>query len=175
MIQQMSPDYTENADERKDKLPPGIQCAPRGVLSLKCDSRPAMENRLALLKKLEASLARSHRALISLDLPAIEQSTKEQRMLSVHLSLEMRRPAVAGGVSKTKHPELSCELTNRGWKVLHAAQLQAALLKRAHRKLHVMANMLAGSDRNYAAPLAPNNGLRICASPQRSRTDPCQV
>lgn len=57
--------------------------------------------------------------------------------------------------------ELSQELRRSQWRVLHAARVQAALLQRAQRKLTVMANMLAGCERNYPSPMELRHGLPL--------------
>jgi hypothetical protein len=153
--------------ERKDKIQPEIKREQRDVLNQGCgDSQSARESRLILLQKMEASLVGSHRALAALDLAAIEQGSRDQSMLCRSFALEMRWMAAAGEADATEVPELVRKLSHSAWNVLRAARLQAALLKRAQGKLHVMANMLAGSERNYAAPLARQNKLRFALPPE---------
>jgi hypothetical protein len=166
----MAADPGENRDGRKDKISPGIKRTPREGLSRGCPtSRPAIEYRMPLLQKLEASLAASHRALVALDLAAIERGTADQRMLCHTIGLEMRRAiASAEDADAMENSKLSQEWKSRAWKVLRAGRLQAALLERARRKLRVMANMLAGSQRNYAAPLTRQTRLRF-AVPAENR------
>lgn len=134
---------------------------PRGLLSRGGrHSQSDMERRLALLQKLEASLLSSHRALLSLDLAAIEQGTRGQLTLCENLALDIRQNQNATDRGRRLHSERLQELRRSEWKVLHAARLQAALLRRAQLKLHVMANTLAGLERNYAGPEAWRNRLR---------------
>jgi hypothetical protein len=139
-----------------------------------CDSRPPIERRLALLRKLEASLVSSHRALLSLDLAAIKQGTSDQSTLSESLALEIRRSRNASDRGPIQPSELLQELKRSEWKVLCAARVQAALLKRAQLKLRVMGNMLAGLERNYAAPAVCHKRLRSTLAAE-NRAEKCQV
>jgi hypothetical protein len=123
------------------------------------DSRNALQDRLELMRQLEASLCKSHQALAALDLAGIRQGTRDQWSLCRSLGLEMRQVKAAEGRHLGDDTETSRELRRSEWKVLEAARLQAALLKRAQRKLAVIANMLAGAERNYGPPVAPRQAL----------------
>jgi len=102
--------------------------------------------RLKLLQDLEASLNGSRRALLALDLAAIEQGTREQ----VGLVLEMQRLCERTLRSETApQQEIAEEIRRSEEAVLQAARVQAALLARAQRKLRILANMLAGPSLNY--------------------------
>jgi hypothetical protein len=164
--------------EGKGKVKPEIRGDLRDALHRGCrDSRPAGECQLVLLQKLEASLIASHRALVALDFGAIELGTRDQSMLCRSLGLEMQRtsaPADADADARMVNSDFSQDLRSIAWKVLREARVQAALLKRSQGKLHVMVNMLAGSERNYAAPL-DQNGSRICAPARKTGADRCQV
>lgn len=140
--------------DRDESKNPGKRNPNRGS----ADSRSNGKNRLALLQQLEASLAHSHRALITLDLAAIQQGTRDQLTLCRNLAVEIRQSHVAEGRDATESSQLSQELRRSEWNVLQAARLQAALLKRAQRKLVVIENMLAGAERNYASRMQPMVG-----------------
>jgi hypothetical protein len=147
-------------------------------------SETSAQKRLALMEQLQASLGRSHRALVALDLGGIEQGTREQLALGRTLAVEFElaktelaksQPAktatawwAAGGpdlLGSDLPRDLFRELRRCEWQVLQAARLQAALLRRAQRKLVIMANMLAGAERNYASGLASDPP----PDPQRNR------
>jgi len=123
------------------------------------DWQSALQDRLELMRQLEASLCRSHQALAALDLAGIRQGTRDQWSLCRSLGLRIRQVKAVGSRCTGDDTETLRELRRSEWKVLEAARLQAALLKRAQRKLVVMANMLAGAERNYGSPVAPRQGL----------------
>lgn len=126
--------------------------------------------RLELMRQLQASLTKSHRAMLELDLASIRQATAEQAGLSRQLA-ELIWPgleppiikrtilerafigrAFAGErapVSTGCAPRLHAELKEIEREVRQALLLQSALLGRARHKLRVMANMLADPSRNY--------------------------
>lgn len=138
--------------------------------------------RLQLLRELEASLGGSRQALLALDLSGIEQGTRDQVVLVRELQrfsereMPMPRPAQEqtsegldasreGGTQETDARELltwSQEMAEEvrvcEEAVLQAARVQAALLARARRKLHILANMLAGPSLNYSCLFANPNG-----------------
>jgi hypothetical protein len=109
--------------------------------------------------ELEASLHRSQRALLALDLAGIERGTCEQvglvRELHVLLRGKTALPANArlgenrmpAFVAST--PELKEQLRASAKRILNLARLQAALLVRARWKLRIVANMLAGTSGTY--------------------------
>jgi len=116
---------------------------------------PADESGLALLawmEELEASLIGSYKALLALDLAAIERGTREQVGLVGKFQTARRQ---SGGPFRLPGPPgLGRELRRSGKKVLAAARLQSALLARAQTKLRVLANMLAGPSVDYGPLLA---------------------
>jgi hypothetical protein len=143
---------------------------------------------LGLMRQLEASLHRSRKALLALDLVSIERETREQVGLIVEFDT-VRQQAMtprATGIRQPKdrvpakggEPELAEELRQSANRILNAARLQAALLMRARAKLHVLANMLAGTSIDYGPLLARNSGLRVFGSlvgrPVEG-SDPCRA
>jgi hypothetical protein len=118
---------------------------------------------LAVLAKLETSLAESQKALLALDLDAIEQGTRQQTALTGELATLVAREKLrcdgeaiiesctqtfrvpAGGVRK--------DLRDAAMRIREAARLQGALLARAQRKLRTLANVLAGPEASYRSCL----------------------
>jgi hypothetical protein len=127
-----------------------------------------VRSRLALMGELEASLHRSRKALLALDLAGIERATGEQVGMIREfqaclprgvLPLAIGNTGAKGAPGLVAHaPELE-ELRKSESRVLEAVRLQAALLGRAQCKLHVLANMLAGPSVTYGPWLARNGGL----------------
>jgi hypothetical protein len=126
------------------------------------DADDFLRARLMLMAELEASLHRSRKALLALDLCGIESGTREQVRLVRDLVPLFRKakalpagsraegekregkkgedePGLAGDGSELLE---ACQLSEG--RVLEAARLQAALLTRARSKMRVMANMLTG-------------------------------
>jgi hypothetical protein len=113
------------------------------------------------MAELEASLLCSRKALLALDLAAIERQTDEQtdlvRRFEKLLGDGMLAPA--SQVKKVKQETLSTanfcapsfgeEVRHNARRIAEAARLQAALLTRAQHKLRVLANMLAGPSVTY--------------------------
>jgi len=99
--------------------------------------------RLALMRQLLASLSASRRALLAMDLAAIERGTREQFGLSGVLAEIVRgsRPCAS---------DLTGELKRIESEVLQALRLHSALLVRMQRKIRVIANMLADPALNYS-------------------------
>jgi hypothetical protein len=112
---------------------------------------------LAVLCELEASLQASRKALLALDLAAIERGTSEQAGLIREFAALLRqsgenvRPGLSAGT-----PERRETFQQNAQRILEAARLQAALLARAQRKLRVLANMLAGPSVIYGGLWARN-------------------
>jgi hypothetical protein len=133
-----------------------------GSLPTERSAKTSATRRLALMEGLRASLGHSHQALVGLDLAGIEQGTREQLILIRSLASELRQAQAAETqAAETQVPEtrlasdgweLAQELRRSAVKVVEAARLQAALLRRAQHKLVVMANMLAGAERDYGPP-----------------------
>ncbi len=136
---------------------------------------PLAESRLALMRELLASLSASRKAVRAMDLTAIQQETMQQLKLrqefAEHLCGETKAREVRSIEVRNKEareesarstaldpkicaPELHEQLKQTEISVLHALQLQSALLTRAQRKVRVMANMLADPSRNYGISLA---------------------
>jgi hypothetical protein len=109
---------------------------------------------LAVLRELEASLLASRRALLALDLGAIERGTREQAGLIREFDA-LLRPGLSA-----ETPERQEAFRQSAQRILEASRLQAALLVRAQRKLRVLANMLAGPSASYGGLRAGNGGQR---------------
>jgi hypothetical protein len=133
-----------------------------------------LQTRLALMRRMYASLIGSREALLALDLAGIEQGTREQVELSLQLEEQIERGGASGenirtltghsaGGSKARTTELDSELEKElrhgEHEVLQALRLQAALLVRARSKLRVLSNMLAGPSVNYGPPLTRSRAL----------------
>jgi hypothetical protein len=111
---------------------------------------------LALMSRLEASLAGSRRALLALDLGGIERGTREQigwvrefeTLLERYRLAPLSREALAGE-----------EFRRSGERIVAVLRLQAALLARGRSKLRVLANMLAGPSADYGVLLRKNRML----------------
>jgi hypothetical protein len=129
-------------------------------------SRTDPDAGLAVMHKLEASLEASRRALLALDLAAIERGTSEQAGLVREFDALLRqtredgRPDLSGPSLSMGPRERQEMLRQSAQRILEAARLQAALLARAQRKLRVLANTLAGPSVNYGRLWARNGGLR---------------
>ena len=111
---------------------------------------PASANRApaqalgALLQELETSLAGSQKAALTGDGPGLERGTGEQvRLLR---SLEGWQ-----GLSG-----LPAEVRAAAARVLQAARVQAALLRRARQRQRILSNLVAGRGSLYAAPPRPS-------------------
>jgi hypothetical protein len=144
---------------------------------------------LLLMRQLEASLHGSRKALLALDLVSIERETREQVGLIVGLDTVRQqaltppasgiRPPKNGAPENGGEPELGEELRQSAHRILSAARLQAALLMRARSKLHVLANMLAGTSVDYG-PLLAKSGVpqRVFVSSikhEAEGSDPCRA
>lgn len=108
----------------------------------------------ALLEELESSLATSYKALLKLDLAAIEQGTSEQASL-IGKFVAIRKQSGNTAFRFPAHAdELCAEIRRSRTRILQATRLQAALLARAQLKLRVLANMLAEPSADYGPLLA---------------------
>jgi hypothetical protein len=120
--------------------------------------------RLAVIAALEASLQRSRKALLAMDLDGIEGGTREQIGFARDLAAAHRAlTPPAGGPGKNTLAILPAytaalleELSRGESRLREAGRLQAALLARARYKLRVLANMLAGASVTYGPELALN-------------------
>jgi len=132
------------------------------------DNEP-VRTRLVFMRQLLASLSASRKALLGMDLAAIEQGTREQSGLSRVLAemVRSRRLSVIQSCTSTQEHAagLVCdsdpggELKRTESEVMQALRLQSALLARVQRKMRVMANMLADPSLNYGPWLAQSVGL----------------
>jgi hypothetical protein len=150
-------------------------------------SNELLRTRLELMRQLEASLQRSRKALLALDLAGIERGTGEQVNLVQEFESVLRRstapPAIGrqsaeeGGLGLPVHAsELARELRRSENRIREAARLQAALLARARSKLRVLANMLAGPSVTYGPLPARSGGApRVFAWKEGGESNPCRV
>jgi hypothetical protein len=132
--------------------------------------------RLSVMPALEASLARSRRALLALDIDGIERGTREQASLIRELEAaqqpDMAPPAdtqghaaaYGGTVPPVCSAELVEELRRREIRIREGARLQAALLARVRYKLCILGNMLAGLSITYGPQSAQNGAQAGCFS-----------
>jgi hypothetical protein len=108
---------------------------------------------LALLGKLEASLAASQTALLLLDVTELEGCTEEQRTLCRQIENSCSFSAYASplneGLPDKKSPLArhsdQIALCATQARVLHLARVQGALLRRAQRSLRVVASLTVGA------------------------------
>jgi hypothetical protein len=116
--------------------------------------------RARLMADLEASLHRSRKALLALDLVAIERQTEEQadlirkfeRLLAEGMQAQASRQQAEKDTRSAAHlwlPGPEEEIRRKAHRIAEATRLQAALLTRAQCKLRILANMLAGSSVIY--------------------------
>ena len=141
--------------------------------------------RLALMNALEASLHRSRKALLALDLAGVERGTIEQTGLIRECGeiLWSEVPIdLSAGTNKLEGQQkelLKKELGLCQQRILEAGRLQAALLARAQSKLRVLANMLAGPSVIYSPPVVHDGAqLHSFDWKQRSaaqRSDTCRA
>ncbi|MGC2403867.1 MAG: hypothetical protein WA510_29005 [Acidobacteriaceae bacterium] len=141
--------------------------------------------RLAVIAALEASLQRSRKALLAMDIDGIEGGTKEQVDLVRDLAAAPRALMPPAGrprknalaIVPAYTAALLEELFRSEGRLREAARLQAALLARARYKLRVLTNMLAGASVTYGPALARNrasvaDGL---GAPGRRRSESCRA
>jgi len=145
-------------------------------------SAEAAQACLALLGKLEDSLAASQRALLARNLQGIESGTREQARLVDELSAlcgagEKTAPPAdlraAGGdgeaagdgevpgkneVPGESQAALLCGVRAAGRRVLQSARVQAALLARAARRQKMISHLLAGPQQTYETVVAGEPG-----------------
>jgi hypothetical protein len=139
--------------------------AARNSAAISPQTPGALRTRLALMRRMQASLFGSRKALLSLDLAGIEQGTREQVELSMKLEEEIGRAgALADNMGFTARApklesELDKDLRHCEHEVLQALRLQSALLVRARSRLRVLSNMLAGTSVNYGPPLTRSVAL----------------
>ena len=142
--------------------------------------------RLEVMPALEASLSRSHAALLTMDLGGIERGTREQvgfirgltaarQQSAAPLPESRRQPAEDEESARPVHAaELIAELLEREDRIRKAARLQAALLARARYKLRVLGNMLAGLSITYSPQGVQNRAMPFAAKRQ-GESDSCRA
>ena len=121
----------------------------------------------SLLDAMEASFQSSQRALLSRDLAAIEQQTREQ----VRLRREFEALSRCGLVGSDSDLRAAEEY------VLHLGRVQLALVARAQRSLRILSNLLAGPQSTYGPPVSCH-GATDFANPDptpREEGDGCPV
>jgi len=140
--------------------------------------------RLALMRFLQSSLDDSRRALVALDLAAIERGTLEQRELILRLAEEigwqgeLMTRAVAspperdsGRADRRPRLDLDDELCRSQLGVLQAVKVQSALLDRMRKKSRVLANLLAGLSMSYGPSPRENMQASMFAFRSRFKAD----
>lgn len=139
-----------------------------------------------LMVELETSLDCSRQALLALDLAGIERQTAEQveliRKLEKFLPKGMSAPASerhseedARSVLSAFMPVAEEEVRRNANRIVEAARLQAALLRRAQCKLCIMANMLAGPSVIYGPFLGWNGAPTAAPFSAAGESDSCRV
>lgn len=98
-----------------------------------------------LFARLRASLDASQKAILAGDLVVLEESTREQVLLSQ--ALEPLLPYD----SPTEKQDSSSQGTLRSAarRMMHGCRVQAALLERGQRRLRVIFNLVAGTEATY--------------------------
>ena len=122
---------------------------------------------LALLEQMELSLHASQKALLARDLAQLECHTGEQRRLQQALAIlwqGTRTQPPSSPLETEDDRALGAQLRRAQTRVLHLARVQAALLARAQRTLHMISNLLAGTGAGYG-PAA--SGLGTMPGPCR--------
>jgi len=121
-----------------------------------------LQSSLDLFEELQASLENSQKALLSRDLGGLEQGTREQTRLQKELA--QWGSSALGGVragqasaeglptSAADSAQVEIRLRAIQARVLHLGRVQMALLRRAHRFLHAVSHLVAGSGANYVPP-----------------------
>lgn len=136
---------------------------------------------LATLAKLDISLVASQKALLALDLEAIEHRTREQIALIKELAVSLAGANLIAdaeapaGSSNQSFRFMACgsqeELRERAMRVRDAVRLQLALLARAQRKLRALANVLAGPETTYGTFLRMEHNA-LSTAIERSSANP---
>jgi hypothetical protein len=114
---------------------------------------------LQLLAELASSLEASRHALLCGDVGQLEQLTVEQALLWARIlplaEAHDKRAHTAGA-----QPDAGAmpALVASQERILHLARVQQALLRRAGQRSRILANLLAGTDSEYA-PAAQNHGV----------------
>src|SRR5258708_7844781 len=114
-----------------------------------------------LLERLEISLAIGQRALLSLDVAAVERETREQNDLCREIGVlclgnaaaPMQHACEVGPRQPIIFVKGATELRAGQARILHLARVQAALLSKAQRYLAILANLRAAPEATYAPPI----------------------
>ena len=141
--------------------------------------------RLVLMRELEASLHCSRKALLALDLVAMESATGQQITLIREFDALLRQTTASIAFDRSAAPsasglpgelwEVNEELRGSQNRIMGALRLQAALLTRAQCKLRVLANMLAGPTVPYGPLLGRDSGTVRLNWKQGERADSCRA
>jgi hypothetical protein len=117
---------------------------------------------ITLLERLENSLAVSQKALLSLDVAAVELGTREQENL--YRQIQVLFTHATASMPNDDHAEKTQSgqpISSANWpaklratqtRILHLGRVQVALLSRAQRALNFVAHLKALSETIYAAP-----------------------
>ena len=105
---------------------------------------------LASTAELKASLERSRKALLALDLAGIELGAEEQIRLAARITASIERVKGLPLCRIWQDGKNIQELQSTVGRVLYAARVQAALLGRLQSKQIAMARMLVGTSMTYA-------------------------
>ena len=127
-----------------------VQIAPQNALE---KSDTWRRTRLRGMAELEASLERSRKALVALDLTGIESQTEEQavlvRQFDELIEEGLRMQTCRRSAAEDEEARLNAT------RIVDAVRLHAALLTRAQQKLRVLSSMLAGPSLTYGPFLGP--------------------
>jgi hypothetical protein len=127
---------------------------------------------MAVLQGLESSLLTSVRALLGHDASVLDLATRDQirlrRALEILWAWDGKQAGTGGhnadrlaASGLSEEIELAADLRAAQLRVLHLGRVQAALLRREGRWLHVLASLVAGPGANYGS--APGHNSTGCA------------
>jgi len=123
---------------------------------------------LQLLAELASSLKTSRHALLCGDVGQLEQLTVEQALLCARiLPLAEADDKRAHDAGAQPDAGAASALLAAQERILHLARVQQALLRRAGQRSRILANLLVGTDSEYA-PAAQNHGVD-CRAPGAKR------
>jgi hypothetical protein len=132
-----------------------------------------------LMAELETSLDCSRQALLALDLAGVTRQTEQQveliRKLEKFLPRGMLAPASERHSEEDAMPLVDEEVRRNANRIVEAARLQAALLRRAQCKLRIMANMLAGPNVTYGPFRGWNEAPTAAPFSAAGGSDSCRV
>jgi hypothetical protein len=133
---------------------------------------------LELLAKLEASLIRSQKAMLSRNISVIDHETCVQRRLQQALA-QLWTCSVASTQKSNSlcsnlprlRPSLPPELYSAQVRVQYLAQVQLALLGRARRSLHILTYLMKGPCAGYGPPTGMNASPPSISGQPGNRTE----